>query len=89
MERRNRLLDKGAGAVADGGIDGEDEGASRHEGDISDESVRNPGRFGFHRAVAKTKDERQSEARRECDQAAKSENENGATIPKTTTIRAG
>ena len=55
-----------------------------------DESLRNPRIFRFHRAVAETEDEGQSEERRESDEAAKLENEKrDATIPKTTMIRAG
>src|ERR1700735_101740 len=73
-ESRNCLVDKGAGAVADGSIDGEDESACRHEGDISHKSVRSPRICRFPRPVAKTKDESKSEERRESDQAAKFEN---------------
>ena len=81
-ERLDRLVDKGAGAVADGSIDGEDESACRHEGDISHQSVRSPRIFRFHRPVAKTKDESQSEERRESDQAAKFENKKRRDNPK-------
>src|ERR1700733_4213977 len=81
-ESRNCLVDKGAGAVADGSIDGEDESACRHEGDISHQSVRSPRIFRFHRPVAKTKDESQSEERRESDQAAKFENKKRRDNPE-------
>ena len=36
VERRHCFVDKGAGAVANRGIEDEDEGASRHEGQISE-----------------------------------------------------
>jgi hypothetical protein len=88
-ERRDRLVDKRAGAVADGGVEDEDESASGHEGDISERSVRDPGIFGFHRGVAKAEDESHHQERREADQAAKSENEKRGDNPKDDEIRAG